>query len=85
LRLRRFLKNCAVSFDSERCTYAKTMPDWPHEHLVRDRVDQQIFERLVLHIRSNGYVGCFYRKEITYEEADGRKRRFETEFPMFFW
>jgi hypothetical protein len=62
--LRRFV-------DSERWTYAKTMPDWPHEYLVRERVDHGLFERMVVHIRSNGYVGHFYRKEITYYEEAG--------------
>jgi hypothetical protein len=28
--------------NAERWTYAKTMPDWPHEHLVRSRVDQKL-------------------------------------------
>ena len=55
----------------ERWTYAKTMPDWPHEYLVRERVDPDLFERTVIHIRSNGYVGFFYRKEITYYEEAG--------------
>ena len=32
------------------------MPEWPHEYLVRERVDEQLFERTVEHIRSNGYA-----------------------------
>ena len=56
---------------SELWTYAKTMPDWPHEYIVRERVDQDLFERTVIHIRANGYLGHFYRKEITYYEEDG--------------
>ena len=52
--------------NDERWTYAKTMPDWPHEYLVRERVDQELFERVVMHIRSNGYEGRFYQKNITY-------------------
>ena len=55
----------------ERWTYAKTMTDWPHEYLMRERVDQGLFERMVLHIRSNGYVGHFYRRESTYYEEAG--------------
>jgi DNA polymerase-3 subunit epsilon len=62
--LRRFV-------DEERWTDAKTMPDWPHEYLVRDRVDRGLFERLVRHIRSNGYEGRFYQKAITYYDEAG--------------
>jgi hypothetical protein len=57
--------------DEARWTYAKTMPAWPHEYLVRDRVDQGLFERMVMHIRSNGYEGRFYEKPITYYEEAG--------------
>jgi hypothetical protein len=52
--------------NGEHWTYAKTMPEWPHEYLVRDRVDTALFERLVTHIRANGYEGHFYQKTITY-------------------
>lgn len=57
--------------NDERWTYAKTMPTWPHEYLVRDRVDKELFERMVMHIRSNGYEGRFYQMKITYYEEDG--------------
>ena len=40
--------------NEENWTYAKTMPKWPHEYLVRERVDEELFEKLVSHIRSNG-------------------------------
>ncbi|MEI6171925.1 MAG: hypothetical protein WCQ45_05570 [bacterium] len=57
--------------DRERWTFAKTMPEWPHEYLVRDRVDETLFVRLVEHIRAYGYEGHFYRRPITYfEEGD---------------
>lgn len=57
--------------DAERWTHAKTMPEWPHEYLVRDRVDQGLFERLVTHIRSNGYESRFYLRTITYYDEGG--------------
>jgi len=38
---------------------------------LRDRVDENLFERLVKHIRAYGYEGCFYRKAITYYEESG--------------
>ena len=62
--LRNFVK-------AQTWTYAKTMPEWPHEYIVRDRVDESFLVRLVEHIRTNGYQGKFYRMEITYFEEDG--------------
>ena len=52
-------------------TFAKTMPEWPHEYLVRDRVDEKLFVRLVEHIRAHGREGCFYQRIITYYEEAG--------------
>jgi hypothetical protein len=57
--------------DSEQWTYAKTMPDWPHEYLVRERVQNNYFERAVKHIRAHGFDGRFYSKVIRYFEEDG--------------
>lgn len=62
--LRRFV-------DGEAWTFAKSMPDWPHEYLVRARVDEALFERLVLHIRAHGSEGRFYQEPITYYEDSG--------------
>jgi len=58
--------------DRERWTFAKTMTKWPHEYLVRERVDNHHFEKTVVHIRSFGYVGRFYSKPITYFDDRGR-------------
>ena len=55
----------------EKWTFAKTMQEWPHEYLVRERVDGAIFEALVTHIREHGYEGRFYSKPITYFAEDG--------------
>jgi hypothetical protein len=57
--------------DAQQWTFAKTMPQWPHEYIVRDRVDEVLFERLVVHIRARGYEGRFYEKAITYYEEAG--------------
>ena len=48
-------------------TYAKT---WPHEYIVRDRVDEALFVLLVRHICEHGYEGRFYKKMITYFTED---------------
>ena len=47
------------------------MPTWPHEYLVRERVDEDSFVRLVRHIRENGYQGKFYAMSITYFDEAG--------------
>ncbi len=49
-------------------TYAET---WPHEYIVRDKVDKSLFTELVKQIREYGYQGKFYQKDITYfDDAD---------------
>ena len=63
--LRRFV-------DEVQWTFAKTMPEWPHEYIVRARVDEALFERTVKHIRANGYKGRFYWKPIAYYDEGGR-------------
>lgn len=57
--------------DSAEWTLAKTMPLWPHEYIVRGRVDEDLFVRLAGHIRENGYDGSFYRRHITYYDDRG--------------
>lgn len=57
--------------DSERWTYAKTMPLWPHEYIVRGRVDESLFLGLVVHIRAYGYQGSFYQRTMTYFDDGG--------------
>lgn len=57
--------------ESEEWTFAKTMPEWPHEYLVRDRVDTELFEALVRHIREHGFEGRFYQSVLTYFAEDG--------------
>ena len=51
-------------------TYAKTMSAWPHEYIVRERVDEGLFLRMVAHIRRHGRPGPFYRRTMIYY-ADG--------------
>jgi hypothetical protein len=53
--------------DSASWVFAKTYAaTWPHEYIVRDRVDERLFVSLVVHIRTHGYEGRFYRRTITY-------------------
>ena len=51
-------------------TYAKTMPEWPHEYTVRNKVDENLFIEMVKHIREFGYDGLFYQTHLTYFEVD---------------
>jgi hypothetical protein len=57
--------------ESSQWTFAKTKPEWPHEYLIRERVYEELFIRLVRHIRVNGYEEKFYRKSITYYDDGG--------------
>lgn len=57
--------------DSAPWTFAKTMPEWPHEYIVRERVDEDLFVRLVEHIRANGYEATFYQSSYTYYDDGG--------------
>jgi len=43
----------------KRWTFARTMPGWPRECFVREQVDDELFERLVVHIRTHGVEGRF--------------------------
>jgi hypothetical protein len=52
-------------------TYAKTMPQWPHEYIVRGRVDENHFEQLVRHVRANGREAPFYDEKFIYYEEGG--------------
>ncbi len=57
--------------DSEEWTFAKTMPEWPHEYLVRHRCDEQVFVDLARHIHEHGQAGRFYHRILIYFEEDG--------------
>ena len=60
-----------VFVQNEKWTYAKTMPQWPHEYIVRERVDEKPFEQLVRHIRANGHEEAFYQETFVFHEEDG--------------
>ena len=68
----KFPSNLKDFVDEEKWTFAKTYaPTWPHEYIVRDRVDEDLFIQLVRHIRTYGYEGNFYSKSLTYYDEDG--------------
>jgi hypothetical protein len=49
-------------------TYAAT---WPHHYIVRERVDEDLFVKMVQHIRRFGYEGRFYDMKIIFYDEDG--------------
>jgi hypothetical protein len=53
-------------------TYAKTMSEWPHEYIVKYKVDKELFLEMVKHIREYGYQGFFYEKSLTYFNEAGK-------------
>lgn len=68
----RFPPELKAFVNQQEWTFAKTYAStWPHEYIVRDRVDEHLFVRLVQHIRAYGYEGHFYSKRITYFDDDG--------------
>ncbi|HOC31668.1 MAG TPA: hypothetical protein PKK84_05455 [Armatimonadota bacterium] len=67
----RFPEPIKAFIDTTTWTFAKTMPLWPHEYIVRDRVDRALFEAVVRHIRQYGFEGRFYQRPITYFAEDG--------------
>jgi intein-encoded DNA endonuclease-like protein len=40
-----FSKELSHFIKEEKRTFAKTMSKWPHEYIVRERVDEALFER----------------------------------------
>jgi hypothetical protein len=58
--LRIFVNNSVWIFAK---TYAET---WPHEYIVIDNVDKNTFLNFIRHIRAHGYLGKFYKNDITY-------------------
>lgn len=49
-------------------TYAKT---WPHEYIVQEKVDNELYEVLANHIDTFGYEECFYQTPQTYFDYNG--------------
>ncbi|MCJ7586837.1 MAG: hypothetical protein MUQ00_02910 [Candidatus Aminicenantes bacterium] len=49
-------------------TYAKT---WPHEYIVQEKVDNELFLQLANLIDTFGYVSNFYKTTVTYYDYNG--------------
>jgi hypothetical protein len=64
-RLKRFIENTPWTFTK---TYTAT---WPHEYIVREKVDQSLFSELAEHIDKFGYLSHFYKTPMTYYDFGG--------------
>jgi hypothetical protein len=64
-RLRQFIESTPWTFAK---TYAKT---WPHEYIVREKVDFSLFTELAEHIDEFGYLSHFYKNPMTYYDFGG--------------
>jgi hypothetical protein len=58
---------------SMKWTFAKTYAaTWPHEYIVQEKVDNDLFLKLAEHIDQNGYESHFYKTTQIYFDYDGR-------------
>ena len=52
--------------------WAKTYADtWPHHYIVKEKVDESLFLKMVMHIREHGEWEYFYSAQLKYFEQDG--------------
>ena len=63
--LKRFIENSTWTFAK---TYATT---WPHEYIVQEKVDHDLFLKLADHIDAFGYESHFYKRKQVYFDYDG--------------
>ncbi len=59
--------------DSQDWIFAKTYAEtWPHEYIVQERVDNELYMKLAHHIDRYGYESYFYKMKQIYFDYDGR-------------
>jgi len=63
-KFREFLNN-------DKWILSKRNPNWPHEYIVRELVDDDTFISLIDYIREFGYYGYFFSKKIKYLDEGG--------------
>ncbi len=49
-------------------TYAK---NWPHEYIVKEKVDNEMFNEFAFYIDANGYEDYFYEMRLIYFNYNG--------------
>lgn len=55
---------------SARFTYAKSVPEAPHEYCLRSWVDSNDFDRFMILIAEHGYAGRFWKQRWRYLNVD---------------
>lgn len=62
-RLEKFPESVKTFIKQVPWTLAKTYTHtWPHEYIVEEHVDQELFEKMAHHIDAYGYKEYFYTK-----------------------
>ena len=64
--VKRFIKECTWTFAK---TYAST---WPHEYIVQENVDSELYLKLAQQIDTYGNKQYFYSTQMIYFNFDGR-------------
>ena len=68
----RFDDDLQLFIDTAEWTFAKTYADtWPHHYIVKEKVDESLFLKMVMHIREHGEWEYFYSAQLKYFEQDG--------------
>ncbi len=61
-----------MSVDESNWIFAKTYATtWPHEYVVQEKVDNELFLQLANHIDTFGHEEYFYKKKMIYFDYDG--------------
>ncbi len=61
----RFIEDAIWTFAK---TYAET---YPHEYIVEEHVDRDLYSKLAHHIDTHGYTDYFYNKAVIYLDYNG--------------
>jgi len=57
--------------NNDKWIFSKRIPNWPHEYIVRELVDDVTFFSFIENIREFGCPGYYFTKKIKYLEECG--------------
>lgn len=61
-----------IFIEDQKWIFAKTYAEtWPHEYIVQEKVDNDLYIELANHIDHFGYESCFYKTKQIYFDYDG--------------
>lgn len=70
------MKDLSSFIENEKWTFAKTYAEtWPHEYIVEENVDSQLFTKLAKHIDTFEHQEYFYSHQMTYFYFSGHAYR----------